>query len=95
MADNPSERLLGVIDSLDGLARSCTPAEAAEVLRSGGASRLVIAPWFLAHGRITDRVAAFARSERIPMSSPLGAHRQVAETVLDRFDSVVPERVAA
>ena len=72
-----------------------TPAEAAEVLRSGGASRLVIAPWFLAHGRITDRVAAFARSERIPMSSPLGAHRQVAETVLDRFDSVVPERVAA
>ena len=72
-----------------------TPAEAAEVLRSRGASRLVIAPWFLAHGRITDRVAAFARSERIPMSSPLGAHRQVAETVLDRFDSVVPARAAA
>ena len=32
MADNPSERLLGVIDSLDELARSCTPAEAAERL---------------------------------------------------------------
>ncbi len=30
MADNPSERLLGVIDSLDELARSCTPAEATE-----------------------------------------------------------------
>ena len=42
-----------------------------------------------------DRVAAFARSERIPMSSPLGAHRQVAETVLDRFDSVAPARAAA
>ena len=27
-----------------------------------GASRLVIAPWFLAHGRITDRVAEFARA---------------------------------
>ena len=32
MADNPSERLLDVIDSLDELARSCTPAEATEQL---------------------------------------------------------------
>ena len=32
MADNPSERLLGVIDSLDELARSCTPVEATEQL---------------------------------------------------------------
>ena len=32
MADNPSERLLGVIDSLDELARSCTPVEASERL---------------------------------------------------------------
>ena len=72
-----------------------TPADAAELLRSRGASRLVIAPWFLAPGRITDRVAAFAQAEGIPMSSPLGAHRQVAETVLDRFDSALAARVAA
>lgn len=71
------------------------PADAAELLRCRGASRLVIAPWFLAHGRITDRVAAFAQAEEIPMSSPLGAHRQVAETVLDRFDSALAARVAA
>jgi sirohydrochlorin ferrochelatase len=32
-------------------------AEAADVVRDRGATRLVIAPWFLAHGRITDRVA--------------------------------------
>ncbi len=69
--------------------------EAAELLRSRGASRLVVAPWFLAHGRITDRVAAFAQSAQIPMSAPLGAHRQVAETVLDRFDAVAAARVAA
>jgi hypothetical protein len=29
------------------------------------------------------------------MASPLGAHRLVAETVLDRFDEVLAERIAA
>ncbi len=72
-----------------------TLAEAAELLRERGATRLVIAPWFLAHGRITDRVAAFARAQRIPMSAPLGAHRQVAETVLDRFDAATATRLVA
>ncbi len=70
-------------------------AEAADLLRRRGASRLVIAPWFLAHGKIIDRVAEFARAQRIPMSSPLGAHRQVAETVLDRFDQALATRIAA
>ena len=63
-------------------------AEAAELLLDQGATRLVIAPWFLAHGTITDRVAKFAAAQRIPMAQPLGAHRLVAETVLDRFDEV-------
>ena len=70
-------------------------AEAAQLLRSRGANRLVIAPWFLAHGKIIDRVAEFAEAQRIPMASPLGAHRQVAETVLDRFDAVIAARAAA
>lgn len=70
-------------------------ADAAAALRERGASRLVIAPWFLANGRITDRVATFARAQRIPMSAPLGAHRQVAETVLDRFDQAIAAREAA
>jgi sirohydrochlorin ferrochelatase len=72
-----------------------TLAEAAEVLRERGASRLVIAPWFLAHGRITDRVAEYARTHGIPMAEPLGPHRLVAETVLDRFDEEVAARTAA
>ena len=72
-----------------------TLAEAADELRARGATRLVIAPWFLAHGRITDRVAEFARTQQIPMSAPLGAHRQVAETVLDRYDAAVALRLAA
>ncbi|RUP34260.1 MAG: sirohydrochlorin chelatase [Mycolicibacterium sp.] len=63
-------------------------ADAAELLLDQGATRLVIAPWFLAHGTITDRVAKFAAAQRIPMAQPLGSHRLVAETVLDRFDEV-------
>ncbi|MCH9710833.1 MAG: sirohydrochlorin chelatase [Actinomycetia bacterium] len=72
-----------------------TLTEASGLLRRRGATRLVIAPWFLAHGRITDRVATFARAQSIPMSAPLGAHRQVAETVLDRFDAATAARAAA
>ncbi|HKV19269.1 MAG TPA: sirohydrochlorin chelatase [Mycobacterium sp.] len=70
-------------------------AEAAQVLRDRGATRLVIAPWFLAPGKIIDRVADFAQAHGISMSSPLLAHRQVAETVLDRFDHALAARVAA
>jgi sirohydrochlorin ferrochelatase len=68
---------------------------AAQRLRRRGAKRLVIAPWFLAHGRITDRVAMFARANGIAMAEPLGAHPMVAETVLDRFDEAVAARAAA
>jgi sirohydrochlorin ferrochelatase len=72
-----------------------SPAEAANRLRRRGARRLVIAPWFLAPGRLTDRVAKYAAAEGIPMATPLGAHRLVAETVLDRFDEALTERIAA
>ncbi|OKH81303.1 sirohydrochlorin ferrochelatase [Mycobacterium sp. ST-F2] len=70
-------------------------AEATALLLDQGATRLIIAPWFLAHGRITDRVAEFAAAHRIPMAQPLGSHRLVADTVLDRFDAVVAARAAA
>lgn len=70
-------------------------AEAADRLRAGGADRLVIAPWFLAHGIITDRVATHAAAQGIPMAEPLGAHNLVAATVLDRFDAITTASVAA
>lgn len=69
-------------------------ARAAERLRARGATRMVIAPWFLAHGRITDRVAGYARHAGIPMAEPLGAHRLVAATVLDRIEAVPAARAA-
>lgn len=64
-------------------------------LRRGGAKRIVLAPWFIAHGRITDRVAAIAVEAGVTMAEPLGAHPLLAATVLDRFDRAVDERLAA
>ncbi|MBX8692429.1 sirohydrochlorin chelatase [Mycobacterium sp. 20091114027_K0903767] len=68
--------------------------EAVDRLRQRGARRLAIAPWFLAHGRITDRVAEFACTAGIPMAEPLGAHRLVAATALDRYEEALTARSA-
>jgi sirohydrochlorin ferrochelatase len=67
-------------------------AEAAERLRRRGARRVVIAPWFLAPGRLPDRVRSFAHDAGIAMAQPLGAHRLVAETVLDRYAQALKAR---
>jgi sirohydrochlorin ferrochelatase len=72
-----------------------SPADAVQELRRRGARRAVIAPWFLAPGRLTDRVAKYAAVEGISMAAPLGAHRLVAETVLDRFEAAIAARIAA
>ena len=69
--------------------------DAAERLRARGAERLVLAPWFLAHGRITDRVAEYAAAEGIAMAEPLGSHNLVAATVLDRYDAITVVAAAA
>jgi sirohydrochlorin ferrochelatase len=85
------------VGALTAFATGPKPAVQAGIQRllRRGASRVVIAPWFLAHGRITDRVATFARADGIVMTEPLGAHPLVAETVLDRFDAAVAAREAA
>ena len=72
-----------------------TMADAMVRLQAAGARRVVIAPWFLAHGRITDRVADYARAHHISMTEPLGSHNLVAATVLDRYDFALAERAAA
>ncbi len=64
-------------------------------LRATGAKRIVLAPWFIAPGRITDRVAALAAADGIPMADPLGAHPLVAATIIDRFDTAIAERLVA
>jgi sirohydrochlorin ferrochelatase len=70
-------------------------AEGLGRLRRQGARRVVIAPWFLAPGRLPDRVQRFADDAGIAMAAPLGAHRLVVETLLDRFDQAAAERIAA
>lgn len=72
-----------------------TVAEAAERLRAGGAGRLVVAPWFLAPGKITDRIAKTAAGLNVPMTEPLGSHNLVAATLLDRFDEALAGAAAA
>jgi sirohydrochlorin ferrochelatase len=74
---------------------SASLAQAANELRHRGARHVVIAPWFLAPGRLTDRVATYAARDGITMAAPLGAHRLVAETVLDRYAAAATERLAA
>lgn len=69
--------------------------EAVERLKARGATRLMIAPWFLAHGRITDGIADYAARMGIPMAEPLGAHRLVAATVLDRVEEALAADLAA
>lgn len=64
-------------------------------LRRNGARRIALAPWFIAPGRITDRVADVAAELDVAMAEPLGAHPLLAETVLDRFDQAVARRLAA
>ncbi|WP_090603969.1 sirohydrochlorin chelatase [Mycobacterium lentiflavum] len=70
-------------------------SEALGRLRRQGAQRVVVAPWFLAPGLIPDRVQRFATKTGIEMAAPLGAHRLVAETVLDRFAAATAAQIAA
>ena len=64
-------------------------------LRALGVGQIVAAPWFIAPGRITDRVAATTTAVDAVMAEPLGAHPLVATTVLDRFDRAIAGRLVA
>lgn len=47
----------------------------------------MIAPWFLAPGRLTDRLGAAAldAAPDVVFAETIGAHRNVAEVALDRY----------
>lgn len=59
------------------------------MLRRSGARRIAIAPWFLAPGLLTDRVAeqALRLEPGVLLAEPLGAHSGVVDVVLDRYDA--------
>ncbi|WP_214368990.1 sirohydrochlorin chelatase [Pseudonocardia sp. H11422] len=56
-------------------------------LRSHGARRIAVAPWFLAPGRLLDRVRNLARTADpdVVLAEPLGAAPAVADALLDRY----------
>lgn len=70
-------------------------ADGIAALRGRGVEQVAIAPWFIAPGRITDRVAAIATAADVAVAEPLGAHPLLAETVWDRVDRAVRQLRAA
>ncbi|MFC8043641.1 sirohydrochlorin chelatase [Nocardia sp. NPDC057353] len=63
---------------------------ARERLRARGARRIVVAPYFLAPGLLTDRIADAA--PELAHAAALGAHPALTELIWDRYDAAVAER---
>jgi sirohydrochlorin ferrochelatase len=64
-----------------------TVSQAVSRLRADGAKQIVIAPWFLAPGLLTDRIDA-AADEAAPgalRADVIGDHALLVEVVLDRY----------
>lgn len=57
---------------------------AIEALRAGGARRIAVASWFLAPGRLPDRVADLAGPDAV-VAEPLGAAPELAALIVDRY----------
>ncbi|WP_078309115.1 MULTISPECIES: sirohydrochlorin chelatase [unclassified Mycobacterium] len=68
---------------------STTIADAADALRSRGATEIVVAPWFLSPGLLLDQIRAEAAQAGFQVAAPLGADRLVAEVVVHRYASAV------
>ncbi|WP_446225152.1 sirohydrochlorin chelatase [Nocardia sp. IBHARD005] len=64
-----------------------TVSAATERLRARGAERIVVAPWFLAPGLLTDRLRTTAPG--LVHTLALGAHRTLTEVVWDRYDTAL------
>ncbi|MFB7878476.1 sirohydrochlorin chelatase [Nocardia sp. NPDC056064] len=60
---------------------------AVERLRARGSARIVVAPWFLAPGLLTDRLLAAAPG--ITHAEVIGAHAGLTEVIWARFDTAV------
>ncbi|MGC0364690.1 sirohydrochlorin ferrochelatase [Rhodococcus sp. 27YEA15] len=74
-------------------ATSTTPSvsDAIADLRARGATRVVVAPWFLAPGLLTDRLgnAAADAHPGALFADTIGAHPLLVETMLDRFRQAI------
>lgn len=73
-----------------------SPEDALAQLRAMGATRIVVAPWFLAPGLLTDRIEkALPDRPDVVHAEVIGAHPALAELVSRRYDSAVARAVSA
>ncbi|GLY53726.1 sirohydrochlorin chelatase [Lentzea sp. NBRC 102530] len=72
---------------------SPTVPEAVARLKARGAARIAVAPWFLAPGLLPDKVASLAGDAVV--ARPLGDDVEVAQLVLDRYDSALARQIVA
>lgn len=79
----------GVQPAFASMADPSVPAAVAS-LRAHGAKRIAVATWFLAPGRLPDKVARLAGPDTI-VADPLGPAPELASLVVDRYlAAVVP-----
>ncbi|WP_394613037.1 sirohydrochlorin chelatase [Lentzea sp. JNUCC 0626] len=72
---------------------SPTVPEAVARLKARGAARIAVASWFLAPGLLPDKVASLAPDAVV--ARPLGDDVEVAQLVLDRYDSALARQIVA
>jgi sirohydrochlorin ferrochelatase len=84
-------RVAGVRAAFASMADPTVPAAVA-ALRAGGAKRIAVASWFLAPGRLPDKVAALAGPDAI-VAEPLGPAPELAELVVERYLSAAEPAV--
>lgn len=83
----------GVVAAFASAARPDVPGAAA-ILRECGARRLAVASWFLAPGRLPDRIVNLARAADpgVLLADPLGPDPTLADLVLDRYSEAAAVR---
>lgn len=80
----------GAVAAFAAAADPDVPA-AIERLRARGARRIAVASWFLAPGRLPDRITRLAREADpdVLIAEPLGADAGLASLILDRYDEAL------
>lgn len=67
-----------------------SPLDAVAQLHALGATRIVVAPWFLAPGRLTDRISQVLDGvPNVTYADVLGPHPAVAELASRRYDAAL------